>query len=180
MTAICGWPCAIALSDMFDLPEKLVTPGARFDETIQYLVESGEYGHVETRRRIHKCSRRTGPRVSTALHGAHPANGRTISVEGSPLPQGGWVTVYTDITATKQSEALLRARSEVLSDQLLAHSEELSATNRALAATITALEEAKRQLTEIEARTRLTTEMMPAHISPMSTLTASIPIPTGG
>ena len=30
---------------------------------------------------------------------------------------------------------------------------------------ITALEEAKRQLTEIEARTRLTTEMMPAHIA---------------
>ncbi len=77
------------------------------------------------------------------------ANGRTISVEGSPLPQGGWVTVYTDITRTKRQEALLRARSEELSDQLLTHAEELSATNRQLAATITALEEAKRQLTEI-------------------------------
>jgi len=48
---------------------------------------------------------------------------------------------------------------------LISHTEELSATNRKLAATITALEEAKRQLTEIEGRTRLTTEMMPAHIA---------------
>ncbi|KAG1715251.1 hypothetical protein GQR58_000218 [Nymphon striatum] len=48
------------------------------------------------------------------------ANGRTISVEGAPLPQGGWVTVYTDISAEKAQEELLRARSEVLSDQVLA------------------------------------------------------------
>ena len=90
------------------------------------------------------------------------ANGRTISVEGTPLPQGGWVTVYTDITRAKRQEALLRARSEELSDQLVGYSEELSATNRQLEATITALEEAKRQISEAEARTRMTAEMMPA------------------
>ncbi len=159
--AVCNRP----FRDMFDLPENLVTPGARFDETIQYLVESGEYGLVEdVSEFIHarvEQARAFQPHYMERTR----SNGRTISVEGSPLPQGGWVTVYTDITATKQSEALLSARSEVLSDQLLEHSEELSATNRALAATITALEEAKHQLTEIEARTRLTTEMMPAHIA---------------
>ena len=93
------------------------------------------------------------------------ANGRTISVEGSPLQQGGWVTVYTDITDIKTQEALLRGRSEELSDQLLAHAERLAQANRELAATNVALEEAKRELTEMEARTRLVTEMMPAHIA---------------
>ena len=81
------------------------------------------------------------------------------------MPKGGWVAVYTDITNTKQAEALLRARSVELSSQLLDRAEELSAANRKLAATNSALEEAKRQLTEIEARTRMTTEMMPAHIA---------------
>lgn len=89
----------------------------------------------------------------------------TISVEGSPLPQGGWVTVYTDISHIKAQEGLLRARATELSDQVLQHTEALSATNRQLASTVAALEEAKRQLTETEARTRLTTEMMPAHIA---------------
>ena len=93
------------------------------------------------------------------------ANGRTISVEGAPLPQGGWVTVYTDITDVKAQEQLLRTRSALLSEEVLARSEELAASNRQLAATISALEEAQRELREIEARTRLTTEMMPAHIA---------------
>ncbi|MFY9209647.1 MAG: PAS-domain containing protein [Aestuariivita sp.] len=151
--------------EMFDLPDELVQTGARFQDTIRYLATNGEYGQV------HDIEAFVAIRVEQA-RAFEPhymertrANGRTISVEGSPLPQGGWVTVYTDITRAKQSEQLLRARSAELSDQLIAHAEELSATNRQLAATITALEETKRQLTEAEARTRLTTEMMPAHIS---------------
>jgi signal transduction histidine kinase/CheY-like chemotaxis protein len=95
-------------------------------------------------------------------------DGRWVSVEGSPLPNGGWVTVYTDITGTKRQEGLLRTRSEALSDQLLTRAEELATTNRELEATVMALEEAKRQLTAMEARTRLTTEMMPAHIAHVS------------
>jgi signal transduction histidine kinase len=93
------------------------------------------------------------------------ANGRTISVEGAPLPQGGWVTVYTDITEVKAQDMLLRTRSELLSEEVLRRSEELAAANRQLASTNAALTEARRELTEMEARTRLTTEMMPAHIA---------------
>ncbi|MGD9863826.1 MAG: PAS-domain containing protein [Pseudodonghicola sp.] len=151
--------------EMFDLPDWLVTPGARFDDTIRHLASTGEYGDVgdvETyvAQKVEQA-RAFEPHYMERTR----ANGRTISVEGSPLPQGGWVTVYTDISRAKRSEELLRARSEELSDQVLSHAEELSAANRELAATITALEEAKRQLTAIEARTRLTTEMMPAHIA---------------
>ena len=151
--------------EMFDLPDRLASPGARFDDTIRYLAGAGEYGPVGdvesyVAQKVEQA-RAFEPHYMERTR----ANGRTISVEGSPLPQGGWVTVYTDISRARRSEELLRTRSEELSDQVLAHAEELSATNRELAATITALEEAKRQLTEIEARTRLTTEMMPAHIA---------------
>ncbi|MDX2484462.1 MAG: PAS-domain containing protein [Pseudodonghicola sp.] len=151
--------------EMFDLPDWLVTPGARFDDTIRYLVETGEYGDV-TDIESFVAQKVEQARAFEPHYMERPrANGRMISVEGSPLPQGGWVTVYTDISRAKRSEALLRTKSEALSDQLLTHAEELSATNRELAATITALEETKRQLTAMEARTRLTTEMMPAHIA---------------
>jgi len=151
--------------DMFDLPDHLVTPGSAFEDTIRFLATSGEYGEVSDVDRF-VASRVDQARAFEPHYMERTrANGRTISVEGSPLPQGGWVTVYTDITRAKHSEQLLRARSEELSDQLLAHAEELSATNRKLAATITALEETKRQVTEAEARTRQTTEMMPAHIA---------------
>tara|TARA_R110002049_G_scaffold44333_4_gene129935 strand:+ start:10919 stop:12829 length:1911 start_codon:yes stop_codon:yes gene_type:complete len=159
--AVCNAP----FQQMFDLPDALVTPGAPFEDTIRHLAQTGEYGEVTdvdafVTERVDQA-RAFAPHYMERTR----ANGRTISVEGSPLPQGGWVTVYTDITNTKRQESLLRARSDALSDQVLAHAEQLSASNRKLAAMITALEEAKRQLTESEARTRLTTEMMPAHIA---------------
>src|SRR6056297_2313854 len=157
--------CNRRFQEMFALPNWLVTPGADFSDTIRYLAKRGDYGDVgdvdafvATRVEI---ARAFEPHYMERTR----ANGRTISVEGTPLPQGGWVTVYTDITRTKRQEALLRARSEELSDQLLSYSEDLSAANRELEATITALEEAKRQISEAEARTRLTAEMMPAHIA---------------
>ena len=152
-------------AEMFDLPERLTRPGADFGDTIRHLVERGEYGEVAdiesfVRDRVEQA-RAFVPHYMERTR----ANGRTISVEGAPLPQGGWVTVYTDITEVKAQEKLLRTRSELLSGEVLARSEELAATNRKLAATISALEEAQRELREMEARTRLTTEMMPAHIA---------------
>ncbi|MEQ9692580.1 PAS-domain containing protein [Shimia sp. SDUM112013] len=151
--------------DMFKLPRKYNMPGADFGETIRYLTERGEYGDIDD------IDAFVQGRVDQALAfephylERRMRNGRWISVEGSPLPEGGWVAVYTDITNTKRQEQLLRSRSEELSDQLLQYAEELSATNRQLESTVMALEEAKRQLTNSEARMRLTAEMMPAHIA---------------
>ena len=150
---------------MFDLPDQLTRPGTSFEETIRYLVERGEYGpqeDVEAAVRVRVDQARA---FEAHYMERTRANGRTVSVEGSPLPQGGWVTVYTDITEIKRQEALLRARSEELSGQVFDHAEALAKANRTLGATNVALEEAKRQLTAIEARTRQVTEMMPAHIA---------------
>lgn len=150
---------------MFNLPEALTRPGTSFEETIRFLVERGEYGEVTD------IEESVAARVEQAsTFKAHymertRANGRTIAVEGAPLPQGGWVTVYTDITEIKRQELLLRARSEELSEQVLDHAEALAQANRALAATNAALEEAKAEITAIEARTRQVTEMTPAHIA---------------
>ncbi|WP_375173823.1 PAS-domain containing protein [Pseudooceanicola sp.] len=157
--------CNRQFREMFSLPSVLTRAGAPFEESIRFLVETGEYGPVEDvdaaiEERVEQA-RTFQPHYFERTR----ANGRVISVEGAPLPQGGWVTVYTDITDIKRQEELLRARSAELSGQLLAHTEDLAATNRKLQATNAALEEARRELTQMEARIRLTTEMMPAHIA---------------
>ncbi|WP_022702406.1 PAS-domain containing protein [Pseudorhodobacter ferrugineus] len=157
--------CNRRFSEMFNLPAELSTPGATFQDTIRFLVARGEYGEVDdfneaVAARV-EAARTFQPHYMERLR----PNGRWISVEGAPLATGGWVTVYTDITEIKMQEGLLRARSEELSEQVLANAERLSQANRQLAATNAALEETKRELTEMEARTRLTTEMMPAHIA---------------
>ncbi|WP_375692118.1 PAS-domain containing protein [Pseudooceanicola sp. LIPI14-2-Ac024] len=157
--------CNARFREMFDLPAHLTTPGSTFEDTIRFLVERGEYGQLTD---IDAAIRE---RVEQALTfqphylERRRANGRMISVEGAPLPEGGWVTVYTDITDIKYQEQLLRTRSQELHAELLTRAEELAAANRELQATNAALAEAKRELTEMEARIRLTTEMMPAHIA---------------
>lgn len=150
---------------MFDLPEALTLRGTRFEETIRYLVERGEYGEVGDIEAAIDVRVKQARAFTPHYIERTRINGRTISVEGSPLPQGGWVTIYTDISEHKAQESLLRARSEELSEQVLENAERLAAANRALASTNAALEEAKRELTAIEARTRQVTEMMPAHIA---------------
>ncbi|MFN3823365.1 MAG: PAS-domain containing protein [Pseudorhodobacter sp.] len=157
--------CNRRYQDMFGLPDWLTRPGVTFEETIRFLVQQGEYGPVADETDAVRARVDTARAFEPHYMERKRANGRWISVEGAPLPQGGWVTVYTDITEIKMQEGLLRARSEELSEQVLANAERLAQANRALAATNAALEEAKRELTEMEARTRLTTEMMPAHIA---------------
>ncbi|MEM8824636.1 MAG: PAS-domain containing protein [Pseudomonadota bacterium] len=152
-------------ADLFDLPDALTRPGTSFADTIRFLVERGEYGAVDD------IDTFVADRVAQArafephyLERTRPT-GQVISVEGSPLPQGGWVTVYTDITAVKAQERLLRARSEVLSDQVLQQHEDLAQANRQLAASNAALAEARSEATDMAARIQLTTEMLPAHIA---------------
>ena len=152
---------------MFDLPEDLVRPGTLFADTIRWLAGKGEYGEVgEIEAWV--TARVEQARTFAPHYMERPrANGMTISVEGAPMPGGGWITVYTDITEIKRQEALLRARSEELSGQVLENAERLAAANRQLAATNAALEEAQRELMRVAARIRQVTEMMPAHIAHM-------------
>lgn len=157
--------CNRPFRDMFGLPDALVSPGASFEETIRFLVTQGEYGDVGDVEAFVRDRVETARAFEPHYMERTRSNGRTISVEGSPLPQGGWVTVYTDITAIRRQEEILRSRSEELSEKVIANAEQLARANRELEATISALEEAKRELTEMESRTRLTTEMMPAHIA---------------
>lgn len=152
---------------MFDLPDDLTRPGTRFEDTVRHMVRRGEYGPVTdedeaVRVRVEQA-RTFQPHYLERLR----PDGRWLAVEGAPLAQGGWVAVYTDITDIKRQESLLRARSAELSDQLLTRAEELAEANRELAALNASLTEAQQNLTETEARTRLVTAMVPAHIAHM-------------
>ncbi|SNT73078.1 Signal transduction histidine kinase [Paracoccus seriniphilus] len=150
---------------MFDLPDELIRPNASFEDTIRYLVLRGEYGPQPDTEAAVALRVEQARTFQPHYFERQRANGRWIAVEGAPLSQGGWVTVYTDMTDIKRQEAMLRARSAELSEQVLENAERLAATNRQLEATNAALHEAQRILTRTEAHTRQVTEMVPAHIA---------------
>ncbi|MEL7165230.1 MAG: PAS-domain containing protein, partial [Pseudomonadota bacterium] len=83
--------CNVRFQQMFNLPDALVTPGADFAETIHYVASHGEYGEIDdidafVQDRV-DLARAFKPHY---VERTRP-DGRSISIEGAPLPQGGWV-----------------------------------------------------------------------------------------
>ena len=106
---------------MFDLPDELTRLGTRFEDTIRFLVGRGEYGPQDDPEAAVALRVEQARSFQPHYFERQRANGRWIAVEGAPLSQGGWVTVYTDITEIRRQEGLLHARSEELSEQVLDH-----------------------------------------------------------
>jgi len=59
-------------------------------------------------------------------------NGKTIQTEGARMPDGGYITTYTDITPLKKAERRLEAINETLEAKVVERTEMLSVVNKQL------------------------------------------------
>ncbi len=104
--------------EILDFPSDRFRTGERFEAFIRYNAERGEYGPGEIEEQVQDrlalartfqphCFERTRP------------NGTVIEIRGMPLPYGGFLTTYTDVTERRQTEkkalteALDAARSQL-------------------------------------------------------------------
>ncbi|MEM7546278.1 MAG: PAS-domain containing protein [Pseudomonadota bacterium] len=156
--------CNEKFATMFHLPPEATQPGADFELSVRVQAERGEYGEGDVEQMVTERVRLARAFAPHYFERQRP-NGDHISVEGFPLAEGGWVAVYTDISAYKRQEAMLQARSDGLSDQLWQRHEALSRSNRELTSTIEDLKESRRALARSEARLRLIAEATPGHLA---------------
>src|SRR5262245_2703265 len=98
---------------LLDLPETFLAGEPRFTDFIRFLADRGEYGLTdveETVQRLvaaaaqHHASERTRP------------NGTVLEIRHNPLPEGGIVIIYTDITTAKQRERDLEAARDAAAE----------------------------------------------------------------
>jgi signal transduction histidine kinase len=98
--------CNSRFLDMLGFPADLVHPGTVFADFMRYNALRGEYGAgaVEdlVAERVDKAAR-----FEPHQFERERPDGTVIEVRGSPLPGGGFITTYTDITDRKQAERLL-------------------------------------------------------------------------
>lgn len=91
------------LIELLDMPESFLNRKVSFEEVMRFNAERGEYGpgDIETlvRERL-ELAKNVVPHQITRTR----PDGRVLEVSGLPLPEGGFVTTYTDIT--KQAHAL--------------------------------------------------------------------------
>jgi signal transduction histidine kinase len=60
-------------------------------------------------------------------------NGQVIRIEGNPLPDGGFVMMFTDITAYKEAELVLKEANQDLATSVLERTQKLAQANNELA-----------------------------------------------
>lgn len=114
--------------ELFEFPPGFIHVGKPVAEVIRYNAVRGECGpggiEAHVNRRLEHLRRR-----SPHSFERHRPDGRVIRSVGAPMPGGGYVTTYTDVTEDKRREALLEERVEARTRELA------EATARAEAAT---------------------------------------------
>jgi signal transduction histidine kinase len=91
---------------ILELPDPLLAERPRVEEFVRYLATHGEYGAVDVEAEVRRLSERVGTQWSAER--TRP-DGRVIEVRSDPVPGGGVVLIYSDITERKRAEAEIRA-----------------------------------------------------------------------
>ena len=93
---------------LMDLPDSLFAkPDLRFEDIIRYNVNRGEYGPGDPEQQFAAIMARARDSTPHNLERVRP-NGVALDIRGMPLPGGGFVTIYIDITERKAMEETVR------------------------------------------------------------------------
>lgn len=89
---------------LLDFPDELfVDHHPAFENFVRYNASRGEYGSENVEAKVTEILERARHPVTHLFERERP-NGTALEVRGAPLPGGGFVTIYADITARRQSE----------------------------------------------------------------------------
>jgi Na+/proline symporter/CheY-like chemotaxis protein/two-component sensor histidine kinase len=117
--------------ELFDYPDGLISVGRPIADIIRYNAERGLCGPGEVESHVARrlyWMRQGRPHTSERLF----PNGRVIELIGNPMPGGGFVMSFTDITAYRQAEQALKDANEGLEQRVAERTHELSKLNQAL------------------------------------------------
>ena len=119
--------------ELFGYPPGLVREGRHVADLIRYNAMRGECGPGPVEGHVRK---RLGHMRDGAPHRfeRRRQNGMVLQMTGNPMPGGGFVTTFNDITAFKTTESALTRANELLEARVAARTVELSRANEGLRA----------------------------------------------
>lgn len=118
--------------EMLGFPPALCTPGTPFGDFLRNNAERGEYGAGDIDQLVAERLELARRFVPHHIERVRP-DGMVIDIRGRPLPGGGLVTIYTDITEQRQRELALKELSEALEQRVLERTSELQQREAELA-----------------------------------------------
>lgn len=117
--------------DIFEYPEGFIKVGKPIGDIIHYNAMRGMCSSESIDEEVIKRLK------WLSLGSAHKServfpNGRVIEIIGNPMPSGGFVTSFTDITAYREAQRKLQESNEHLEQRVETRTKELSELNTAL------------------------------------------------
>lgn len=117
--------------ELFDYPDGLIAVGRPIADIIRFNAERGFCGPGEPE--VHVARRLHWMRQGRAhTHERVFPSGQVIELIGNPMPGGGFVMSFTDITAFREAERALKQANEGLEQRVAERTRELSELNLAL------------------------------------------------
>lgn len=117
--------------ELFEYPPGMVRTGRHIADLIRFNAMRGECGpgpvEEHVRKRLEHLRAGTPHRFERHRH-----NNTVLQMTGNPMPGGGFVTTYNDITEFKRNEAALTRMNEELEGRVAERTEELSRANEGL------------------------------------------------
>ena len=106
------------LLTLLDLPPTMVQTGLAMEEIVRFCARRGDYGTGDAEDIVAERMARAKSRLPLHEHSyqRRTATGRVLEVRGSPLPDGGLLTTYIDMT--ERHAAAQQVRTMALQDPL--------------------------------------------------------------
>ena len=94
------------LQQILDLPDSFFAEPRTYRDYMAYLIEHGEFGDVDLETELRRYVESAD--LERRVERTRP-DGRVLEVRVNPVPGGGFVAIYSDVTERKKAEELVRA-----------------------------------------------------------------------
>ena len=149
---------------LLDFPEDMAFVGATFESFMRFNAERGEYGPGNTDELVAERMRLARSFTPHYTERDRPG-GQILSVRGEPLPHNGFVTLYTDITASRRYQQQIQQQNAELENHVALRTIELQTSNQRLVMADAANQRITEALRRSEENLRLITDTVPALIA---------------
>lgn len=117
--------------ELFAYPEGMIRIGRPVETLIRYNAERGICGPGSVEQHVQKRQEFLRAGSSYVFRRTWP-NGKVIEMQGNPMPGGGFVTTYSDISEHIQSQLALKEANETLEKRVEQRTNALSDANQQL------------------------------------------------